>query len=1323
MTPRQQYIVMDFPSAYKVDSYPIGSVCHRVYLYLNPRVASPYTFLYIVDHDTWDDLRIVAAPPPSLPLGDDLHGYEDRTGALRVHPVDFPQARASVCGIRYIKTKIPTVANPTKTTKDYWVPFRPYHIDRRGERNVPKRYLEAAFWKDDAEIPGYITDYFDRAGNRHIIPVEFNFENTCWTEIRWDDLHNKYKVLRPAGGGLRLDILASNVVTRDQWGLIDGQYEEPARSPTPKTPAPSPSLASNPEDIYIHQDEAEELALENIAKSIPVMTSTTTQAPTQIRTALFTPQDQPRQPEGNPPGGDPADGNPGGGGDGGGDGDDAQGLPHPGFADIPHLTDRFIGKEPPIFTGDRDKAQAFLSQWNRFAQVNIANRSLQSPYIKAMMFLTYIQGPLVDEWTSETQKWIETRPDRSDPWVWSAVELAFKRQFRDNMEQERARLELDKGFKMTGGDIDSYVTAFEKLVRQADYRLDDPLVLDKFTRGVPLDLYRNAYQFHSPVTYHQWKTALIEQQKRYLHMKARVDGFGRQLTQRPKQQQQQPPRFQPPQRQNQGWQQYRNHPDTMDTTPGRNGGTTHKEGHLSPLAEDSSQEEEEDEASLTQGTNHARHAKDLLREELVNGSLVVVFFPISSQREFGLSQARCSGTPTHFTSRPLASSRRLGRLRLSFRSDLVSLVPLVPLSRSSPPSSVRIRTGCRRRERFGLGLLSLSVTPARNPLRLRTHTDSAPYNVEFNFDNLCWVEITWNPIDNRFDAVRPAGRNFNCDIDSRGLPTREQWGQIDGQPEEEPSTSEPRTPAPSETSGDETSNNEDEPEIEEVIQTAESLHLNEPETIHVHAPAEMATATTTHEELATEEARRITEEAEAYLRPINPTTGHRMTADDAAIFRAVGPDHPDPPPGAGEPAPQRRPGGGFGQGPPNPPRGGGPPHFGGGGGNPFGGGPPPPPGGPPPAGPPAGPPHGAERLAGETPSIFDGNRKEYESFLTQWHIYWGQNAEAPIMTNIYRRCLLFLGFIKGPQVANWTLGFLQWLNNELRHGRSRYDEYLWDMLTAGFTDRFSNVLEQEEAQATLAKGFKMIGDDIDSYVTNFEQLARKADYRLNDRQTLDRFTAGLPKALFTKIYELDDPQNFNEWKDAAIRRQKQYIHLRARLNFTSTPSRGPPPARQNQQRGYAPPWTPPRYPPPRYDPNAMDTSADRTRARLAMVGDPNRAPYTPPFPPRGGPGQNRGGGQRRDMREVICYNCNNPGHFSRDCTRPRKQRQQYQPRASTSRGAETDYYSQEPVTARRAEATAEEQAKGWMDTIRGASDEVKDLIFKDLWTQEGFQDA
>ncbi|KAH9030777.1 hypothetical protein EDB85DRAFT_2146507 [Lactarius pseudohatsudake] len=396
--------------------------------------------------------------------------------------------------------------------------------------------------------------------------------------------------------------------------------------------------------------------------------------------------------------------------------------------------------------------------------------------------------------------------------------------------------------------------------------------------------------------------------------------------------------------------------------------------------------------------------------------------------------------------------------------------------------------------------------------------------VEFNFENVCWVEIMWNPIDNRWDVVRPAGRNFNCDIDARGLPNREQWGQIDGRPEEEPSTSEPRTPAPSKTSreDDQTEADDEESEVAAVTQTAELLHITEPEVIHIRSPVAAAMATITQEEtLINEEVRRIREEANAVLLPIHPSTGHRMDADEAAIFRAVGPDHPDPPPGRGSPPPPRRPGGNFGGGPPR----GGPP----------GGGFPGPPGGGGIGGAGAGMQPGEDKLTGEKPTVFTGDRADYEAFLTQWHLYWALNGDAPVLRNVYRRCLMFLGYVKGPAVSNWTLGFLTWLNNEVRTGRDRYDEYLWDTLTAGFSDRFSNVLEQEQAQAALAKGFKMVGDDIDTYVTNFEQLARKADYRLNDRQTIDRFTVGLPPVLFTKVYELDGPSTFNEWKDATPR--------------------------------------------------------------------------------------------------------------------------------------------------------------------------------------------
>src|SRR5260370_31329276 len=115
--------------------------------------------------------------------------------------------------------------------------------------------------------------------------------------------------------------------------------------------------------------------------------------------------------------------------------------------------------------------------------------------------------------------------------------------------------------------------------------------------------------------------------------------------------------------------------------------------------------------------------------------------------------------------------------------------------------------------------------------------------------------------------------------------------------------------------------------------------------------------------------------------------------------------------------------------------------------------------------------------------------------------------------------------------------------------------------------------------------------DIDAYVANFKQLARKASYQLDTPQTIDLFTDGLPKDLYEKVYQFDEPQNYEEWKNATMRWQEQYIHMKAKLDLhrpQNTNQRSP------LMRGTWPParggWMPSRNIVPRYprDPNAMD---------------------------------------------------------------------------------------------------------------------------------------
>ena len=148
---------------------------------------------------------------------------------------------------------------------------------------------------------------------------------------------------------------------------------------------------------------------------------------------------------------------------------------------------------------------------------------------------------------------------------------------------------------------------------------------------------------------------------------------------------------------------------------------------------------------------------------------------------------------------------------------------------------------------------------------------------------------------------------------------------------------------------------------------------------------------------------------------IDPVTGHVPGADpvdNLAVFRAFGPDQPDPPH-------RNENGGGSG----------------GGGGGTEGSGrgaPPPGPGG-------AGhgvplPPHVDSKLYGQSPDIFTGDKQKAQEFITQWNLYWSLNFNAMMMRTPYTRAMLFLTYFKGPLTANWTSVMNWYLNTQVQSG-------------------------------------------------------------------------------------------------------------------------------------------------------------------------------------------------------------------------------------------------------------------------------------------------
>ncbi len=111
----------------------------------------------------------------------------------------------------------------------------------------------------------------------------------------------------------------------------------------------------------------------------------------------------------------------------------------------------------------------------------------------------------------------------------------------------------------------------------------------------------------------------------------------------------------------------------------------------------------------------------------------------------------------------------------------------------------------------------------------------------------------------------------------------------------------------------------------------------------------------------------------------------------------------------------------------------------------------------------------------------------------------------------------------------------RWLARQIQGGIATNDERLWNEVASSFTRCFTDSLAKENAQAVLRAGVKMKG----------EELIRLAEYRFDVPQTIEMFTDGLPTGLYQKILELNQPRSYEQWKQAAINRQQDYIHMKA----------------------------------------------------------------------------------------------------------------------------------------------------------------------------------
>ncbi len=425
----------------------------------------------------------------------------------------------------------PTHINATVATRTL-EEFQSYWVKRRGDCNVPLIFLKVARWFDKDGVDGYYCHYEDE-GWKHI---EFSFEFLAWINVQIKD--HKYLVWQIAGGLLEITNTERSIPQSD-WGAIDRAHDTTSEPENIKVcepqSDPSEGNSSDDEDVVIpteasaRADEALQVFFHelntdeptNLPPSIPrplshgtrvpsitaTLMATTTQTTTHAPTIGRSSRGGGGGPSGS--GGGGGGGPPGGGGGGPPGGGPPAAGPGPGQA----------GGGAKL-VGNRDRTQLFLSQWEIYWGLNYTVDTMAQSYTRVLCFLSYIQGPEVQDWVTHELRWLREQVHSHhvlpiNPWLWAQMMVHFGNTFIDTMTQAKARHKLFK-LCMEGGHIDEYITKFERYITMAGYGVDESTVLDKFIKGLPNPLAQSCVDMDTLDTWEEWKTLACKRQDVYL---------------------------------------------------------------------------------------------------------------------------------------------------------------------------------------------------------------------------------------------------------------------------------------------------------------------------------------------------------------------------------------------------------------------------------------------------------------------------------------------------------------------------------------------------------------------------------------------------------------------------------------------------------------------------------------------------------------------------------------------------------------------------------------------------------------------------------------
>jgi hypothetical protein len=154
-------------------------------------------------------------------------------------------------------------------------------------------------------------------------------------------------------------------------------------------------------------------------------------------------------------------------------------------------TNSLKGTALAIFNGDRSRSDAFWNEFRCYWLLNRNNNSISTPFYRILTALSYIKGPLVEDWVNAQASTLEERVDtthmlhvaKTDEVLWTEFESDFKSAWKDTAHTQSAYDQLMK-LQMKELDIDTYNATFERLANTAEWEPDVKGTIARYRAGL-----------------------------------------------------------------------------------------------------------------------------------------------------------------------------------------------------------------------------------------------------------------------------------------------------------------------------------------------------------------------------------------------------------------------------------------------------------------------------------------------------------------------------------------------------------------------------------------------------------------------------------------------------------------------------------------------------------------------------------------------------------------------------------------------------------------------------------------------------------------------